>query len=68
MANRGGGGGGAGFSVGGSAGGSGIIVLSYPVSGYGQLVVIDPGITFTYAINGANQVYRFTGGTGNVQW
>jgi hypothetical protein len=68
MANRGGGGGGASFSAGGSAGGSGILIMSYAHSGTGQFVIIDPGLTFTFAINGANKVYRFTGGTGNVQW
>jgi len=68
MANRGGGGGGGAFGGGGGAGGSGIFIMSYADAGTGQLVIIDPGLTFTYAVTGGNKVYRFTGGTGNVQW
>ena len=50
----------------GRAGGSGIVVISYPLSN-GALTV-GAGLTFTQTTSGSNRVYTFTAGTGTVSW
>jgi hypothetical protein len=47
------------------AGGSGIVILRYPVS---RLITIGPGLTGTTSIVGSNKVTVITAGTGNVSF
>jgi hypothetical protein len=42
-------------------------VISYPNT-YPQLASIGGGLTYTYANTGGNNVYKFTAGTGSVNW
>jgi hypothetical protein len=48
----------------GGAGGSGIVILSYPNT-YGTISSIS-GLTYSYANTGGNNVYTFTSGSGTV--
>ena len=70
-ANTGGGAGGGGYSpsnLSGGVGGSGVVVVAYP-SNYGTLSV-DSGLVYTtdVATRTGYRIYRFTSGTGPVQW
>jgi len=49
----------------GSAGGSGICVISYP-STFLDFTTIGGGLTFTKTYSGGNTIYTFTAGTGTV--
>jgi hypothetical protein len=64
-------GGGGGSSVGNQAsgsGGSGVVILAYPTA-YGTITTINPGLTYdTPSGRPGFRVYRFTGGTGPIQW
>jgi hypothetical protein len=71
-ANTGGGGGGGGGSGPGTggAGGSGVVIIAYP-SNFDSLSSISVGLTYTFD-NGVTRsgykVYKFTAGTGTIQW
>jgi hypothetical protein len=67
-ANRGGGGGGGTDSAPNglrAAGGSGIVILSYPLA---LTITIGAGLTGSTSTVGANKVTTITAGTGNVSW
>ncbi len=57
-ANTGGGGGGAGYGAVGGDGGSGVVIVSYPVGS----ITATPSGTYTDLSNSTNTVYKFTGG------
>jgi hypothetical protein len=50
----------------GLAGGSGVVILRYPIAA-GE-ITIGAGLTGTTATVGANNVTTITAGTGNVSW
>jgi hypothetical protein len=69
-ANRGGGGGGGGYNYSaGGAGGSGVVIIAYPST---VPALVDITGTLTYNVDTATRagyrVYRFTGGTGTIEW
>jgi len=50
------------------SGGSGVVILAYPIA-YGAIASINPGLTYdTPSGRSGFRVYRFTGGTGPIQW
>jgi hypothetical protein len=51
--------------MGGFAGGSGIVIISYPSSSP-DLTSIDVGLTYAKTTAGGNTIYTFTAGTGTV--
>ena len=64
--NLGGGGGSPGYTTSGvGAGGSGIVILSYPSA---LTLTVPGGLTSSTATVGSNKVTTFTGGTGNIQF
>ena len=63
-ANLGGGGGSSGNDTG-AAGGSGVVILRYPVA---RTITIGAGLTGTTATDGSYKVTTITAGTGNVSW
>jgi hypothetical protein len=70
--NLGGGGGGGHFpgqgNGNGGAGGSGVVIIAYPTASNG-LTSINPGLTYdTPSGRPGFRVYRFTGGSGPIQW
>jgi hypothetical protein len=67
----GGGGGGSGssgspYSAGGD-GGSGVVIIAYP-STNSDLASIGGGLTYTKTTSGGNTIYKFTAGTGSINW
>jgi hypothetical protein len=52
--------------VGGSSGGSGVVILRYLTAG--GTITIGPGLTGTTATDGSYKVTTITAGTGNVSW
>jgi len=56
-------------SFNGSAGGSGVVIIAYP-SSFADLSSIGGGLTYTLDTVGRPgfKVYRFTAGTGTIQW
>jgi hypothetical protein len=68
--NTGSGGGGGGFSGNGGNGGnggSGVVIIAYPNT-YSALTSISGGLTYDQPTRSGYRVYRFTGGTGPIQW
>ena len=53
------------YNVYGGAGGSGIVILRYPVA---RTITIGAGLTGTTATDGSYKVTTVTAGTGNVSW
>jgi hypothetical protein len=51
----------------GSAGGSGICVISYP-STFADFASVGGGLTFTKTTSGGNTIYTFTAGTGTAHY
>jgi hypothetical protein len=47
------------------AGGSGIVVVSYPDS-FDNLTSVGAGLTYTLTLSGGKKIYKFTAGTGTV--
>jgi hypothetical protein len=66
-----GGGGGGGNAVGSDAGngGSGVVIIAYP-STFAALSSIGGGLTYTVdtTTRSGYRVYKFTAGTGSIQW
>jgi hypothetical protein len=68
--NSGSGGGGAvglPVSLTGYNGGSGVVVLSYPLQ-FSDLSFIGAGLSYTKTVSGGKTIYRFTAGTGTIIW
>jgi hypothetical protein len=52
----------------GGSGGAGVVIIAYPV-GYKALASISGGLTYDQpATRSGYRVYRFTAGTGTIQW
>ena len=67
-ANTGGGSGGNGFATGSSLnGGSGVVIIAYP-DNFAPLTSIGVGLTYDQPTRSGYRVYRFTAGTGTIQW
>ncbi len=68
-ANTGGGGGGSWQQQNGGAGGSGVVIIAY-ANTFPDLSSISGGLTYTLDTVGRSgfKVYRFTAGTGTIQW
>jgi hypothetical protein len=66
--NYGGGGGGGSFydyaAYNGAAGGSGIVIITYPTT-YGTLSAIS-GLAYSYSVSGSTRIYQFTSGSGTI--
>jgi hypothetical protein len=66
--NYGGGGGGGSFydyaGYNGAAGGSGIVIVTYPTT-YGTLAGIS-GLAYSYSVSGSTRIYQFTSGSGTI--
>ena len=60
-----GGGGGSNFSDG-AAGGSGVVILSFPTTS--GTITIGAGLTGSTTTSGANTIATITAGSGNVSW
>lgn len=67
-ANYGGGGGGGSFydyaGYSGAAGGSGIVIVTYPTT-YGPLAAVS-GLAYSYSVSGSTRIYQFTSGSGTI--
>jgi hypothetical protein len=69
-ANTGGGGGGGSYDgtrQNGGAGGSGVVIIAYPDS-FAPLTSIGGTLFYDQPTRSGYRVYRFTSGTGNIQW
>jgi hypothetical protein len=66
--NTGGGGGASRGSVGvAGTGGPGVVIIAYPTA-HNALSSINPGLSYDQPSRPGFRVYRFTGGTGPIQW
>jgi hypothetical protein len=67
-ANTGGGGGGVATNdQAAGSGGSGVVIIAYPDT-YPALASIGAGLTYNQPTRSGYRVYRFTAGTGTIQW
>lgn len=70
-ANTGGGGGGGWYGAqSGKSGGSGVVILAYLKTAWESAPVIAPTLSYTLdtTTRPTHNVYKFTGGTGNIRW
>jgi hypothetical protein len=58
----------------GAAGGSGIVIISYPDT-FADLASVDAALTCNGSpgnkvstLSGGNKIYRFTNGSGSISW
>jgi hypothetical protein len=59
--------GGAGGGAAGAVGGSGVVIIAYPNT-FPALTSISGGLTYDQPTRSGYRVYRFTNGTGPIQW
>jgi hypothetical protein len=66
--NTGSGGGGGAYTTGnGGNGSAGVVIISYP-STFKDLSSIGGTLVHTKTTSGGNTIYKFTGGSGSIQW
>jgi hypothetical protein len=51
----------------GGNGGSGVVIIAYPNT-YAAITSISGGLTYDQPTRSGYRVYRFTNGTGTIQW